>query len=87
MEIFNNISTKVADWSATVVGLAVAIAQAGYNIDWLNFEFKKEWPKLLFSVVIAAGGYFSTIKKQKDAEQSLPTPPSITTTTIDNPGN
>lgn len=65
MTIFNNLPKKVRDWSATILGLAVAIAQAGYNIDWLNFDLHKEWPKLFFSFVIAAGGYFSTLKKSE----------------------
>ena len=53
---------KLADYGATVLSLIVAIASAWMTIDWTTFDIKKEWPKLILSAVIAAGGYVSTLK-------------------------
>lgn len=60
---------KIKDWGATILGLIVAIATDLLVIDWVNFSFKKEWPKLLLSVIIAAGGYFSTLKLKDSKEK------------------
>lgn len=55
---------NIHDLGATLMGLVVAISTALMTIDWSNFIFSKEWPKLVLSAIIAIGGYFSTIKKQ-----------------------
>ena len=55
----------LADYGATISGLTVAIASAWMTIDWTTFDIKKEWPKLVLSAVIAAGGYVSTFKLKK----------------------
>lgn len=52
-----------SDFLATAAGLVVAIATAFITIDWANFDISKEYPKLICSAVIAAGGYFSKMKK------------------------
>jgi len=59
------VKNKLADHSATIVGVTVAIASAWMTIDWVTFDIKKEYPKLVLSAVIAAGGYFSTIKTKE----------------------
>lgn len=56
---------KLADYGATVLSLIVAIASAWMTIDWTTFDIKKEWPKLVLSAIIAAGGYVSTLKLKK----------------------
>ena len=56
---------KLADYGATALALIVAIASAWMTIDWSTFDIKKEWPKLILSAVIAAGGYVSTLKLKK----------------------
>lgn len=56
---------KLADYGATVLSLIVAIASAWMTIDWTIFDIKKEWPKLILSAIIAAGGYVSTLKLKK----------------------
>lgn len=52
----------LADYGATILSLIVAIASAWMTIDWTTFDIKKEWPKLILSAIIAAGGYVSTLK-------------------------
>lgn len=52
----------LADYGATLIGLLVAISNAWLNIDWINFDIKKEYPKLVLSAIIAIGGYISTVK-------------------------
>ena len=47
---------------ATLGGFLTAIANAWINVDWTNFDWKKEWPKLFLSAVIAIAGYKSTFK-------------------------
>jgi len=56
------VKNKLADHSATTVGVTVAIASAWITIDWTTFDIKKEWPKLILSAIIAAGGIVSKIK-------------------------
>lgn len=57
---------NIRDWGATVLAVIVAVAMDLMLIDWANFNFKKEWPKIMLSIIIAAGGYFSKIKTKKD---------------------
>jgi hypothetical protein len=56
---------KKLDWyanhGATIAGISVAIASAWMTIDFSTFDIKKEWPKLVLSAIIAAGGYKSTL--------------------------
>jgi hypothetical protein len=56
---------KLADYGATALALIVAIASAWMTIEWTTFDIKKEWPKLILSAIIAAGGYVSTLKLKK----------------------
>jgi hypothetical protein len=56
---------KLADYGATILSLVVAIASAWMTIEWTTFDIKKEWPKLILSAIIAAGGYASTLKLKK----------------------
>jgi|TARA_B110000503_G_C6889339_1_gene306049 hypothetical protein len=56
---------RIADYGATILSLIVAIASAWMTIEWTTFDIKKEWPKLILSAVIAAGGYVSTLKLKK----------------------
>lgn len=62
---FKMTKNKLADYGATVLSLIVAIASAWMTIDWTIFDIKKEWPKLILSAIIAAGGYVSTLKLKK----------------------
>ena len=57
------------DWLATISGLVTAVAAAWLTIDWTTFDIKKEWPKLLLSAVIAAGGYLSKFKTNKELQE------------------
>jgi hypothetical protein len=57
------------DWLATISGLVTAVATAWLTIDWTTFDINKEWPKLLLSAAIAAGGYFSKFKTNKDLQE------------------
>jgi hypothetical protein len=59
------VKNKLADHSATIVGVTIAITSAWMTIDWTTFDINKEWPKLVLSAIIAAGGYFSTIKTKE----------------------
>lgn len=56
---------RIADYGATALSLIVAIASAWMTIEWTTFDIKKEWPKLVLSAIIAAGGYVSTLKLKK----------------------
>jgi hypothetical protein len=56
---------RIADYGATALALIVAIASAWMTIEWTTFDIKKEWPKLILSAIIAAGGYVSTLKLKK----------------------
>lgn len=56
------VKNKLADLSATVSGIAVAIALAWIDIDWATFDVKKEWPRLVLLAVVAVGGIVSKIK-------------------------
>ena len=56
------VKNKLADHSATIVGVTVAIASAWMTIDWTTFDIKKEWPKLILSAIIAASGIVSKVK-------------------------
>lgn len=64
-----NLKKNIADWGATALGVLVAVAMDVMLIDWANFQIKKEWPKLLCSVVIAIGGYVSKIKMKNDSSK------------------
>ncbi len=62
---FNMSKKRIADYGATILSLIVAIASAWMTIEWTTFDIKKEWPKLILSAIIAAGGYVSTLKLKK----------------------
>lgn len=62
---FNMTKKRIADYGATILSLIVAIASAWMTIEWTTFDIKKEWPKLILSAIIAAGGYVSTFKLKK----------------------
>jgi hypothetical protein len=64
--IQDNMKKNIQDWGATLLGLLAAVATGLMVIDWTDFHFKKEWPKLIMLAVIAAGGYFSKLKGKKD---------------------
>ncbi len=64
-----NFKKNISDWGATLLGVLVAVAMDIMLIDWTNFQIKKEWPKLLCSVVIAIGGYVSKIKMKNDSSK------------------
>lgn len=66
-KVFKKIKNK--DFLATFAGITTAIATAWLTIDWLTFDIRKEWPKLLLSAVIAVGGYLSQFKSNKQLEQ------------------
>jgi hypothetical protein len=54
------------DFTATALGLLVAIANAWMTIDWDNFEWNaNNCVKIGISAIIAIGGYVSTIKTKK----------------------
>ena len=54
------------DFTATALGLLVAIANAWMTIDWDNFEWNaNNCVKIGISAIIAMGGYISTIKTRK----------------------
>ena len=67
LKSFNMTKKRIADYGATALALIVAIASAWMTIDWTTFDIKKEWPKLVLSAVIAAGGYMSTFKLKNKA--------------------
>lgn len=52
----------LADHISTLMGIIVAISQAWITIDWVSFDIKKEYPKLILSALIAIGGYKTTVK-------------------------
>lgn len=56
---------NIASHISTIMGCIVAIAQAYITIDWVNFDIKKEWPKLICSAVIAIGGYMTSVNMLK----------------------
>lgn len=56
------IKNKLADHSATIIGITVAIASAWMTIDWTTFDINKEWPKLVLSAIITIGGIVSKVK-------------------------
>ena len=54
------------DFTATALGLLVAIANGWMTIDWDNFEWSaNNCVKIGISAIIAMGGYVSTIKTKK----------------------
>lgn len=54
---------RIADHGASVLGLAVAIANSWITIDWEHFEFTPgNIMKLSLSAIIALGGFASRIK-------------------------
>lgn len=54
---------KLRNVLSIVIGITVAISTSLLTIDWAAFDFKKEWPKLLLSALIAAGGFLSRLKE------------------------
>lgn len=56
------VKNKLADLSATISGIAVAIALAWIDIDWTTFDIKKEWPRLVLLAVVAISGIVSKVK-------------------------
>ena len=52
---------KQASLISTIMGYAVAISMAWLTIDWTNFDIQKEYPKLIFSAIIALGGHVTSI--------------------------
>jgi hypothetical protein len=50
------------DWLATLAGLVTAVAIDLLTIDWKDFDWSKEWMKLVLSIIVAAGGYLSRFK-------------------------
>lgn len=59
------LKNKLADHSATIIGIVTAVASAWLTIDWVTFDIKKEWPKLVLSAIIAIGGIVSQVKLKK----------------------
>lgn len=57
---------------ATWAGAAIAIFTAWQTIDWANFSFEKEWPKLVITGLIALKGYMVEFKAKKNANNKLP---------------
>ena len=54
------------DFTATMLGVLVAVANAWVNIDWDNFEWTpNNCVKIGISAVIAMGGYVTTLKTKK----------------------
>jgi hypothetical protein len=47
---------------STIMGFIVAISTAWITIDWVTFDIKKEYPKLILSALIGIGGYMTKIK-------------------------
>jgi hypothetical protein len=69
------VKRKLADWSATVIGALVAIANAWITIDWENFELnEKNCFKLALSGIIAFGGYLSRFKTKENSAPTNQTP-------------
>lgn len=56
------VKNRLADLSATISGIAVAIALAWIDIDWTTFDIKKEWPRLVLLAVVAISGIVSKVK-------------------------
>lgn len=56
---------KYPSQASTIIGALVAIAQAWNSVDWKNFDWKKEWPALLLSGMIALGGYLTSLNIKK----------------------
>lgn len=56
------VKNKLADHSATIIGITTAVATAWMTIDWATFDIKKEWPKLVLSAVVAISGIVSKVK-------------------------
>lgn len=61
---------NIKDWGLTALGIIGAVGNAIINIDWVNFDIKKEWPKLVASVVVAAVGYFAQIKTKGNEQDN-----------------
>lgn len=61
---------------ATIAGFSTAIATAWLTIDWTTFSLEKDYPKLILSAVIAAGGYFTSFVK-KDKGPDINSNPSL----------
>lgn len=59
---------KINNWSLTILGIIGAIGNAVININWIDFHFQKEWPKLLASVVVAVVGYLSSFNTKKEVK-------------------
>ena len=61
------VKRKLADWSATVIGALVAVANAWITIDWENFELNE---KNCFKLA----GYLSRFKTKENGTQPPPNP-------------
>jgi hypothetical protein len=61
-QLKNNWQSKLS----TAMGLLVAIANAWITIDWIIFDFQKEYPKLILSAMIAIGGWSTKIKSNEN---------------------
>lgn len=57
----------MADWSATIAGIVVAVATGWSTISWKEFDITKEWPHLIVTAAIALGGYLSTFKIKENS--------------------
>lgn len=56
---------NIASHMSTIIGVIMAICEAWLNIEWKEFDIKKEWPKLLLSAAFAIGGYMTSINMLK----------------------
>ena len=56
---------KLPEWVLTIAGLLIAIGNAALTINWMDFVWSKEYPKLIASILIAVGGWLSDFKKPK----------------------
>ena len=61
---------SLTSFVASLLGAAVAVANAWITIDWINFDIKNEYPKLILSGIIAFGGYVSRIKTSTDSTEN-----------------
>lgn len=60
---------KIASRVSTLMGYAVALAEAWVTVDWENFDMARAWPKLLLAGVIAIGGHMTSLNILKDKSQ------------------
>lgn len=57
---------KISSIASTIMGCLVAISMALVVIDFKNFDFVKEWPKVILLSLIALGGFVTKIKTDDD---------------------